>query len=111
MAFRFLLQPLAATIAAVTDGIHDARAGRPPYFWTILSHPDERRALLFEGIVATARIILAGLVMDTIYQIAFLKTFYPGEAAIVAVLFCFLPYLFLRGLAARFTYWRHSTRH
>ena len=110
MAFRILLQPLMATIAAVMDGIRDAKAGRPPYLWTILSEPGERRELLSEGIEATARVIFAGLVIDTIYQFVVLNTFYPGEAAIVAILLCFLPYLLLRGVAARFHYLRHGTR-
>jgi hypothetical protein len=105
MALRMLLQPLMAAIAAVSDGIRDARAGRSPYFWTILSRRGERRELLFEGAVATARVLLAGLIMDTIYQVVFLKVFYPGEAAIVAILLCFIPYLLLRGPAARLSYW------
>jgi len=50
---------------------------------------------------ATARIILLGLVMDAIYQAVVLKRFYPAEAVIVALLFCFVPYVFVRGLATR----------
>ena len=37
MTFRFILQPIMATIAALYDGIKDARTGRSPYLWTILS--------------------------------------------------------------------------
>jgi hypothetical protein len=44
LAFRFLLQPVRSTILAVRDGVKDARAGRAPYFWTVLSNPNERRA-------------------------------------------------------------------
>jgi hypothetical protein len=32
MRFRFILQPLMAAIAAILDGVKDARAGRSPYF-------------------------------------------------------------------------------
>jgi hypothetical protein len=39
--------------------------------------------------------------MDAIYQVRVLGTFYPGEAAIVALLLAFLPYLLIRGLASR----------
>jgi hypothetical protein len=105
MAFRMLLQPLMAAIIAGLAGIRDAKAGRPPYFWTIVSHASERRDLLFEGVVATSRVILVGVVVDAIYQLIVLKTFYPGEAAIVAVVLCFLPYLLLRGPVARLAYW------
>jgi hypothetical protein len=38
--------------------------------------------------------------MDAIYEWIVLKTFYPGEAVIVAIALAFLPYL-LRGPIAR----------
>jgi hypothetical protein len=101
MAFRFLLQPATASILAIRDGLQDARLGRSPYFWTVLSDPDRRWPRVQEGLTATGRVILLGLVMDAIYQYGVLGTFYPGEAALVAMLLAFLPYLLLRGLAAR----------
>jgi hypothetical protein len=51
---------------------------------------------LREGLNATARIILLGLIMDAIYQIIVFKRFYPVEAVIIAVLPGFLPYLLFR---------------
>ena len=51
----------------------------------MLRNPHERIGRLREGLNATARIILLGLVMDVIYQIIVLKTFYPVEAVIVAL--------------------------
>ena len=101
MAFRFILQPVMVAIAAIRDGIKDARTGRSPYFWTVLSKPHERVERLREGLNATARIILLGLAMDVIYQIIVLKTFYPVEALIIALVLAFVPYLLLRGPAAR----------
>ncbi|MGC1579253.1 MAG: hypothetical protein WA813_24560 [Beijerinckiaceae bacterium] len=101
MRFRFVLQPLMAAIVAVHDGREDARAGRPPYFVTMLRNARERVGLLREGLNATARIILLGLVMDVIYQALVLKTFYPNEALAIALLLAFLPYLIIRGLVLR----------
>ncbi|HEY1242426.1 MAG TPA: hypothetical protein VGF16_17810 [Bryobacteraceae bacterium] len=101
MRFRFILQPLMAAIVAVRAGINDARTGRSPYFWTMLGNPSERAQRLNEGLNATARIILLGLVMDMIYQVIVLKQFYPAEAVIVALLFAFVPYVIVRGPAAR----------
>jgi hypothetical protein len=101
MTFRFLLQPTMATIAALHDGIKDARLGRAPYFWTILHDPEKRVERLREGVVSTARIILLGLGIDAIYQFRVLKTFYPGEAVLIAFLLAFLPNLLLRGAIAR----------
>ena len=53
----------------------------------------------FDEISATGGVegILLGLCMDVIYQAIVLKTFYPGEAVIVALALAFLPYLLLRG--------------
>ena len=39
--------------------------------------------------------------MDAIYQATVLKTFYPGEMVVIAVLLAFVPYLVLRGPIAR----------
>jgi hypothetical protein len=66
MRFRFILQPLMVAIVAIRHGLNDARTGRSPYFWTMLSNPRERAQRLNEGLNATARIILLGLVMDAI---------------------------------------------
>jgi len=101
MRFRFVLQPLMAAIFAIRDGLKDARTGRSPYFWTMLDKPREHAERLREGLNATARIILLGLVMDAIYQAIVLKRFYPAEAVLVALLFAFVPYVIVRGPAAR----------
>lgn len=104
MRFRFIL-PLMAAIAAILAGLKDAWAGRSPYFWTLLRNPRERIERLEEGLNATARIILLGLVMDAIYQIIVLKRFYPAEAVIVALLFAFVPYVIIRGPVLRIERW------
>ena len=80
MTFRFILQPIIASIAAIHAGIQDARVGRPGFLWSILHDPDRRKRRLREALTATGQIILLGIVMDTIYQIQVLKTFYPAEA-------------------------------
>jgi hypothetical protein len=109
MSFRFILQPMMALIAAIHDGVKDARIGRSPYFRTILKDPEKRIGRLREGLNATARIILLGLAMDVIYQATVLKTFYPAEALIVAFLLAFAPYVVIRGAVARAA--RHCIRH
>jgi hypothetical protein len=59
---------------------------------------------------ATGRIIVLGLVMDAAYQIVVLRTFYPGEAVIVALVLAFVPYVGTRGPVARIASWRmHRT--
>jgi len=105
MTFRFFLQPIMATIAALLDGLKDARTGRAPYLWTILTNPAKRGGRLREGVISTARVLLLGLVMDAIYQFIVFDTFHPAEAVIIALLLAFVPYLLLRGLVARIARW------
>jgi hypothetical protein len=97
LTFRFILQPAMAAIAAVRDGVNDASRGHSPYLWTILREPEKRGGRLWEGFVATARILILGVVMDTVYELTVLHTFYPAEAALVAQLLVLLPYALLRG--------------
>ena len=101
MTFRFVLQPAMAAIAALRDGVVDARLGRTPYLSAILRGVDGRGSHLWEGIVSTARILILGVVMDVVYQLVFLGEFYPGEAAVIAVLLAFVPYALLRGPIGR----------
>lgn len=105
MTFRFVLQPTMATIAAWHDGMQDARLGRSPYFWTVLSNPAKRVGRLREGLIAVSRIILLGFAMDAIYQWRTLGTFYPGEAVIITLLLAVFPYFILRGPIARVAHW------
>lgn len=101
LSFRFILQPLMAAIAAIHDGRKDVQAGRSPFVWTMLMRPNERIERLNEGLNATARIILLGIVVDAIYQVIALNRFYPTEAVIIALLLAFVPYVILRELIAR----------
>lgn len=110
MSFRFLLQPVMAAIVAIRDGRRDARRGRPPYFWRILTHPQQRARLLREDLGATARILFLGLSMDAIYQFVAFRAFYPGEALIVVFGLAFIPYLLIRGPAERIAKWWHQRR-
>jgi hypothetical protein len=114
MTFRFILQPAMAAVMALRDGVKDARLGRRPYLWALLRGvrgPEGRSGRLWQGIVSTARIILLGVVMDCIYQWLEFKTFYPAQAAVIAILLAFVPYLLLRGPMQRIArHWvaRHS---
>jgi len=101
LAFRLILQPIMAAILAILDGLKDARAGRSPYLWTILSDPAQRAGYLREGLKRVSRVIVFALLMDAIYQFMVLGRFYPGEALVIAFVLAFLPYLLLRGPVAR----------
>jgi hypothetical protein len=94
--FRFLLQPLMASILAVRAGLQDAREGKPPYFWAIFT--DSRwKELVREGWQAIAKVFTIAIVMDVIYQLIELRFVYVLDAVITAVLLAMVPYLLLRG--------------
>ena len=101
MTFRFILQPCMAALAALRDGVADARLDRTPYLSAILFRADRRVGRLWEGVLSTSKILILGVVMDVVYQLAFLGEFYPAEAAIIAVLLAFVPYALLRGPIGR----------
>ena|ERR1700727_949850 len=108
--FRFLMQPAMGMMFAIRDGLKDARTGRAPYFWTIVTEPAKRGDRFREGFMATWKIILLALILDVIYQITELKAFHVGEATIVVVLLAIFPYLALRGPAMRIARWWRGRR-
>ena len=97
MTFRVILQPTMAALMALRDGIKDAKAGRPAYFWTIFANAEERGRLLKQGWSAVLRIIVLGVVMDLIYQWKVFGTIHLVELIIVVLVLAFVPYLLLRG--------------
>jgi hypothetical protein len=97
MTLRFMLQPLTAIIAATRDGMKDSRENKPPYFWTIFSQPDARRALLREGWKSVARTIAIGSVMDAVYQVIVFRWIHPLELVVVVLGLAFVPYVLWRG--------------
>jgi hypothetical protein len=69
MSFRLFLQPMMALIFAIRDGLKDAREGRPAYFYSLFTRPEDRRRRLREGFKAVSRVFALAIVMDLIYQV------------------------------------------
>jgi hypothetical protein len=101
LTFRLILQPVVAAFFAIRAGLNDARTARPPHGWAILTEPINRKELLGESWNDIAKVFLAAIIVDAVYQILEFRWFYPEEAVIVAVLLALLPYLLLRGPANR----------
>lgn len=101
MKFRLVLQPAMAAFFAIRSGLVDARAGKPPYFWALLSDHAQRKDMIKDGWKSVGRVFVLALVLDVVYQIIVLRFVYVGEAIIVAVVLAILPYLILRGLVTR----------
>ena len=101
MKFRLLLQPVMASIFAITAGLKDAKAGKPPYGWALFTDPAHRVDLLKDGWKSVGRVFVLAVIMDVVYQIYVLGFVYPGEVITVAFLLAIVPYLILRGLVNR----------
>jgi hypothetical protein len=110
MKFRLVLQPAMAAFFAIRSGLADARTGKPPYFWGLLSDPAERKEMLKDGWKSVGRVFILAVVLDIVYQIIELHFVYLGEAIIVAFILAILPYLILRGLVTRVARWIYARR-
>ena len=95
--FRFILQPLMAFIFSILDGIKDAKAGKPPYFWTIIFDARQRQEFLKDGWKHMGKILIIAVILDIVYQVKVFSRIYPGEILIVAFFLAIVPYILLRG--------------
>ena len=103
MHVRLYLQPLMAMAFAVRDGRKDARAGRPPYGWALLTDAEHRRYLLWDGWKGIFRVFVLAYALDLIYQLVVLQRLRPLQALFTAILLALLPYVLLRGPVNRLT--------
>lgn len=101
MKFRLLLQPLMAVTFAVMSGLKDAKAGKPPYFWALLTDPAHRREMIRDGWKSVGKVFVLALILDVVYQLVVARFVYPGEAIVVALALAIVPYLIVRGLVTR----------
>jgi hypothetical protein len=101
LKFRLVLQPLMASIFAIRAGLADARSGKSPYFWALLTDPGQRADMIKDGWKSVGKVFILALVLDIVYQIIVLRYVYAGEAIIVSFILAILPYLIVRGLATR----------
>jgi hypothetical protein len=104
--FRFVLQPLIATILGIRGGLADARAGRPPYLYGLLMQRRLRRELLRSGFETVVNLLLMGILMDAVCQWLILGASYPGAALVVGPVLIGGPYALARAFANRFARWR-----
>ena len=106
MTFRLILQPTMAMLNAAFDGVKDARAGEPPYFWSLFQDPERATQQLIAGLKSVARVISLGAAMDVIYQLRVFGWVYPGELVAVVLTLAFVPYVLVRGPVNRIVRWR-----
>ena len=99
--FRFILQPLVATVLGIRSGLADARAGRPAYLYGILFYRTMRRELMRSGFESIVNILLMGVLLDSVFQWVILGASYPGPALVVGPVLIAMPYSITRALTNR----------
>jgi hypothetical protein len=101
MKFRIVLQPIMATFLAVRSGLRDAKSGRSPYFWSLLTTSGHRAEIIKDGWKSVGRLFLLAMILDLIYQIFVQSSFHLRAALFVAFVLAIVPYLLLRGTVTR----------
>jgi hypothetical protein len=99
--FRLVVMPTVVTLLAIRAGVLDARGGRPAFLWALFFHPPGRAALVRSAVKDIGRVFVVACVLDSVYQLAFLRVFYPGLVLVVAVACAIVPYVVIRGPANR----------
>jgi hypothetical protein len=105
--FRLVIMPLVVTILAIRTHLRDVREGRPMFLCAFLTSPTERRRLLRSGLKDFGKVFIVACVLDTTYQILILRSFYPGEVLVVAVMCAIVPYILIRGPVMRIAHLLH----
>lgn len=101
MQLRVVLRPVMASIFVVLSGLKGAKAKKPPYFWRILTHPDQRGDMLKNGGKSIGKVFILALILDIAYQIIELHYIYTDEALIVGLALAVGPSLILCGAVNR----------
>lgn len=101
MNVRLLVQSGVATFIAVRAGMRDVRTGNPPFFWAMAFHRALRHDLRTGAWKDIAKVFVAALILDLVYQWIALPAIYPGQAVIVAFLLAVIPYVLVRAAVGR----------
>jgi len=99
--FRFIVMPIVVTTLAIRSGLKDAREGRPPFLWGLITASAHRAELLLSFFKDVARVFVMAVIVDLVYQIFVLHGFYPLQLLFVATSFSTGPYLLIRGPTTR----------
>ena len=106
--------PIVVTVLAIRAHLRDVREGNPIFLGAFVTSPTERRRLFRSGLKDFGRVFIVACVLDTTYQLLVLRSYFPVEMLIVAVMCAIVPYFLIRGPVTRFVYflqrrWRGAT--
>jgi hypothetical protein len=98
---RFVLQPVAALLVGMRDGIRDSRAGCPPFLLALVSQRARRTDLLRNAFASVRDLVAIAIILDVICQFLILREIHPGAALVLGPLLIAVPYSISRALANR----------
>lgn len=101
MSFRFMIQPIVASILAIRSGLKDAREGRSAFLWAAVTNPAYRPELLRRAWKDVGKVFILAAVLDAIYQLIVQRGVYVGELLIIATALAIVPYCLIRGPVTR----------
>ncbi|MGB7098492.1 MAG: hypothetical protein WBD95_06950 [Xanthobacteraceae bacterium] len=101
LTFRLIFQPTVAAIFAIRAGLKDARAGRTPYFWSVLKNPLDYDGLLRDGWKDIGKVFIVAVVLDVVCALIVHRWIFPGQALLVGTALAIVPYVLIRGPVTR----------
>jgi len=101
LRFRLVVMPTVVVFLAIRAHLRDVRAGKPVLVGSFFTSPAERRRLLRSALKDVGRVFVIACVLDTTYQFLVLRSFYPIQMLIVAVVCAVVPYVLVRGPVTR----------
>lgn len=99
--FRFILQPVAALLVGMRDGIKDSRIGCPPFLAALVSHWAHRAGLLRSAFASVRDLVAIAIILDVISQFLIFQEIHPGAALVLGPVLIGVPYSISRSLANR----------
>jgi len=96
---RFIVQPTAALVIGVRDGIRDAREGHLPFLLALISRSARKHDLLRSAFASVRDLIAIAIILDVISQFLIFRRIHPGAALLVGPVLIAIPYAVSRVLA------------
>ncbi len=110
LKFRFVLQPLVAAVLALRAGMRDAREGRSPFLWTLLTERGHRKEHFARAYTDVGTVFLVAVLVDLVDQRIAGPRVFPMQSLVVATILALVPYALLCGPLNRIACWRRRHR-
>ncbi|HEY7304137.1 MAG TPA: hypothetical protein VH601_08490 [Bryobacteraceae bacterium] len=106
---RFVLQPLMAILLGIRDGVHDAKAGKPPFLLDLFARPQNRKRQIQKALRSLLIPMLVAIILDGVVQYLLFGWVRIMGAVTIGVLIMGLPYVIARAVTNRVISWRNRT--